>query len=303
MKYSQITVKTTTEASEIVAYFLQEVCLDGVGIYDPRDLNESSWDYVDESAKSVYSDEVEVKGYCSKENTDSVLCFLRKSFENIEGVNVGSLQTEVCEVDGDAWVNEWKRFFTTIDIGNIVICPEWITPDDKQKHKKVLKLETGVSFGTGQHETTSMCVELMQKFALKGKSVLDVGCGSGILGLCALLLGARNATLTDIDAQATEVAQSNAKLNLLQRECKVIQTGLTEGVEGKFDVVFANLTADILYLLAEVIDKSVKSGSKVILSGILNDRADRVIAAFEKKGMRLIEKLSRGEWTALLMEC
>ena len=295
MKYHQITVKTTSEASELVAYFLQEVCMDGVSILDKNDLKVSTWDYADEDIEKNYADEALVSGYCEERQTDAALAYLGQMLPSVE--NGGSLAVSVSEVDGDAWIAKWKENFRPIDVGNVVVCPEWLTTDTD---KKVLKLETGASFGTGQHETTSMCLELLQQIDVVGKTVVDVGCGSGILGLASLLLGAKHATLIDNDRQATEVAVYNAKLNGLTA-CHVVCASLVDATDDKFDVLLANLTADILYLLAKDFCKVVKSGTQAIFSGILNDLADKVSSTYEAQGFVLEQRVQKGEWTALLM--
>ena len=296
MKYSDITVRTTSEMAEVVAYFLQEVCMDGVCIYDKKDLENASWDYKDENADKLYDTEVLVKGYCNKEDTPSVLNFLQQSFVGLQGA--GSLRTEVNEVEGDSWVQTWKETFRPIETNKLVICPEWLSVETD---KTVFLLDTGIAFGTGQHETTSMCLQFAENLDLTGKTVLDVGCGSGILGLCSLLLGAQSAELVDIDSQATEIACHNAQINGLQHKC-VVKTGdLTEKTNGTFDVVFANLTADILALLFNGIAQVVHSGTLVVLSGILDTRLEQVVDLYSQK-FNVLQTKQMGEWRALLLQ-
>lgn len=296
MYFSEIAVYTTTEKSEVVAYFLSEVCMDGVSIYDVNDLYaDPSWDYKEDGIELCYGSEAVVKGYCNLEDTDRVLDFLRRSFSSL--TDAGSLKIEVNKVDGDAWVDKWKETFRPIETEKLVICPEWqtVTTD-----KTVFLMDSGVAFGTGQHETTSMCLELMERLPLRGKSVLDVGCGSGILGLCALLLGAERAELVDVDPQATEVALHNAAINGLS-ERAVVKTGdLTEQTQGVFDVVFANLTADILARLYSKISTVLHSGTLLALSGILDVRADDVLALYSER-FDLIQTKAKGEWRAMLL--
>ncbi len=296
MKFSEISVCTTTEASEVVAYFLQEACMDGVSIYDKNDLYaNSSWDYKDDGIDKSYGEEVIVKGYCNLEDTDRVLDFLRQSFVVIQ--NAGSLNMTVNQVDGDAWVKTWKETFKPIETDKLVICPEW---QNVETDKKVLLLDTGVAFGTGQHETTSMCIKLCEQLPLTDKSVLDVGCGSGILGLSALLLGAKNAELIDIDSQATDIARHNAEINGLTDCCSIKTGNLTEQTNERFDIVFANLTADILELLHKDILKVVKSNSKVVLSGILDVKLQQVMSIYSDC-FNVEQVVSQGEWRALLL--
>lgn len=297
MNFTEITVRTTSQMAEVVAYFMQEVSADGVSIYDKNDLyNNPSWDYKDDSAESVYEQEVTVKGYCNVEDTEGVLDFLRQRFSTLE--NAGSLQITTKLVDGNAWVAKWKETFKPIETEKLVICPEWQTAET---NKKVLLLDVGVAFGTGQHETTSMCLTLAENLNLNGLTVLDVGCGSGILGLSALLLNAKNACLVDIDSQAADAAKHNAQINNLTDKC-VIKTGnLLEQVSGTFDVVFANLTADILSLLRNDICEVTQKDTIVILSGILDVKLDGVIAEYQDK-FTVEKALEKGEWRALLLK-
>lgn len=297
MKYSEITVYTNTQNAELVAYFLQEVCMDGVSIYDPKDLYQNpSWDYKDAAADAVYGDEVKVKGYCNVEDTSGVLDFLSGSFATL--VNAGSLKTEVTEVEGDAWVQTWQATFRPIETDKIVICPEWQTPPTSDK--KVLMLNTGIAFGTGQHETTSMCLEISEQLNLVGARVLDVGCGSGILGLSALILGAGFSELVDIDAQATDIAAHNAQINNLQDSCAIKCGNLTDQTQGTFDIVFANLTADVLALLYDDVSKVVHKGTYLVLSGILDTKLQQVTQLYSQK-FTVCKTLQKGEWRAILL--
>ncbi len=294
MDFTEITVFTNSENAEVVAYFLQEVCLDGVTILDKNDLYQNaSWDYKDDSADMVYADEVMVKGYCNVEDTNSVLTFLRQNLSNL--ADAGSLDIKVGTVDGNAWVEKWKETFRPLETDKLVICPEWQTVETD---KTVFLMDSGVAFGTGQHETTSMCLEFLENLPLSNQTVLDVGCGSGILGLCSLLLGAKSAELVDIDVQATDVALHNAQINGLEHLCSIKTGNLTEKTTGTFNIVFANLTADILQLLYQDISTVVHSGTTLILSGILDIKLDGIIELYSQK-FDVIEIKQKGEWRAL----
>ena len=296
MDYTDIVVYTTSEMAEVVAYFLQEVCMDGVSIYDKKDLyDNASWDYKDDSADLVYEEEVAVKGYCEQEDTNRVLHFLRQKLANL--TDAGSLKIVVNTVDGNAWVEKWKETFRPIETKKLVICPEW---QSVTTSKIVFLIDTGVAFGTGQHETTSMCLEIAESLELDGKKILDVGCGSGILGLCSLLLGAKSAELVDIDPQATDIAKHNAEINGLLKKCSIKTGSLTEKTSGTFDIVFANLTADILQLLRAEIAKVVKRGTLLVLSGILDIKLEEVLQAYEGD-FEVLRVCEKGEWRALLL--
>ena len=297
MTFSEIAVYTTSQMAEVVAYFLQEVCMDGVSIYDINDLYDNpTWDYKDDAIELQYASEVVVKGYCNLEDTDSVLHFLRQSLSGL--TDAGSLNIVVNTVDGNAWVDKWRETFRPIETDRLVICPEW---QSVQTDKTVFLMDSGVAFGTGQHETTSMCLELLEQLDLNGKTVLDVGCGSGILGLCALLLGAKSAELVDIDVQATDVAKHNAQVNGLTDRATVKTGNLTEQTNTKFDIVFANLTADILALLRADISQVVHSGTLLVLSGILDVKLDGVLELYSDIfEVRQIKQ--KDEWRALLFK-
>ena len=294
MDFTEITVFTNSENAEVVAYFLQEVCLDGVTILDKNDLYQNaSWDYKDDSADMVYADEVMVKGYCNVEDTNSVLTFLRQNLANL--ADAGSLDIKVGTVDGNAWVEKWKETFRPLETEKLVICPEW---QSVETDKTVFLMDSGVAFGTGQHETTSMCLEFLENLPLSNQTVLDVGCGSGILGLCSLLLGAKSAELVDIDVQATDVALHNAQINGLESLCSIKTGNLTEKTTGTFNIVFANLTADILQLLYQDISTVVHTGTTLILSGILDIKLDGIVELYNQK-FDVLEIKQKGEWRAL----
>lgn len=298
MRYSEIAVYTTSQASDLVAFFLQEVCLDGISIYDKKDLYDNpSWDYKDEGADAVYDEcEVIVKGCCKLEDTDGVIAYLRGKFASLS--DAGSLRIAVGTVEGDAWVTKFKETFKPIETEKIVICPEW---QSVRTDKPILLLDTGVAFGTGQHETTSMCISFAEEIDLTGKRVLDVGCGSGILGLSALLLGASYAELVDIDKQATDIAVHNAQINGLFDKCAIKTGSLTEQTSGTFDVIFANLTADILSLLRGEISSVARKDTVVILSGILDSKLQYVTDMYSDS-FCVVETKAQGEWRALMLK-
>lgn len=296
MKYSKITIKTNTATSELVAYFLQKNSVDGVCIYDKNDLNNPTWDYVDENAFENFEEEVVVSGFVSQENLEDALILLQQDLSCL--TDAGSLALSVETVDDASWKDEWKKYFKPASFGKIVVCPEWESYQAKDD-EKVLLLDSGIAFGTGRHETTALCMKFMQQVDLLGKSCCDVGCGSGILGLTALLLGANDCTLVDVDEQAVSVCNHNAKINNLENKCNVVLGDLCDKVNSQFDVVFANLTADILLILAKQIHQIAKKGTTLILSGILEERLQEVKVAFEGIGFGRVDFEQMGCWCAL----
>lgn len=299
----EISVFTTTECSDLVAYFLQEQTQNAVSVYDVRDLDSCGWDYIEEGLREKFGEEVRVVAFCSKEQEQDVLRALKTELDKIRDIfgndSCGSLKVVSAPAPQVDWLKNWQKNFTPTVIGDVCICPNWL--DYNGDAKKVLKIESGIAFGTGYHETTSQCLLLAQNFDFAGKTVLDIGCGSGILGLSALLLGAKHATLVDIDKQATEATQKNAEFNNLTDKCKIICGDLTQYVSGKFDFCFANLTADILTRLSTVLSQFLNSGAVISLSGILATQKEQVEKVFSDLGFELLSFSVKGEWCALLM--
>ena len=195
----------------------------------------------------------------------------------------------------------WKKHFRPIHIGKIVVCPEWI-PYEPQDGEQVVKLDSNMAFGTGEHETTSMCLELLQGAVKAGDTVIDVGCGSGILGIAAVKLGAQRAYLTDIDYVAVRSAEHNSELNGTADRTVIALSNLLDDAKIAGEVMTANITADILCALSESIPENLKEGGTLILSGIIESKLAQVVAAYEGKGLTLQKQLRKGEWFALLFK-
>lgn len=309
MKFTELTIHTTTEGSELIADILWRYTNYGVAISDVRDviaLQQNKvlyWDYIDENLLSERQD-VLVKAFVPKDETATTLPKIREDFEelslNCAGfTNLGSLETTLREVEGDDWIEIWKTHFRPLHIGErIVVCPEWIAYD-KKPDEEVVKLDSNMAFGTGEHETTAMCLKLLQKYLTPDSVCIDVGCGSGILGISAIKLGAKHAYLTDIDYVAVESAKHNCEINGVSDKVTVAHSNLLDNAGIKGDVILANITAEILCGLAPAIPKNLKAGGTLILSGIIESRLETVIAAFTAQGLKLEKKIREGEWLAL----
>lgn len=298
MKYKQVTVKVAHDEADMASFAMIEAGSEGAAVTDGADVkevlhSESNWDYYDKSLDDIDMSCVLVSG-CFAENADiSELSGLMSQYLGRET----ELSVRVC--DSVDWENEWKKYYKPIDFGKIVVVPKWLDGDFGKP--KVL-IDPGMAFGTGAHESTGMCLSLLAKTNLVGKTVLDVGCGSGILGIASLVMGAKNCTFVDIDKQAVEATESNLRLNGLNAD--VFQGDLTEKCKEKADVVLANLTADILLRLKEDLPCVMHSGSRIIMSGIINERAKDVLDGFGKtKGeYTQIDSVKDGEWQAFMLE-
>ena len=312
MKFIEWTVHTTTAGSDLVADVLWDHTNYGVTVCDINDVialqsdKRTFWDYMDddlaEQAKSA--GDVLVKCYLPVDIADAEIAKINAELSALRErgagfIDFGTFETGRREIEGDDWIDVWKKHFRPLHIGQrIVICPEWIAYRPKPE-EVVVSLDSNMAFGTGEHETTSMCLELLQKYLHPGDTVVDVGCGSGILGIAAVKLGARFAYLTDIDYVAVRSAEHNASLNGVAEQVKVALSDLLEGADICGEIMTANITADILSRLAASITKILEEGGTLILSGIIEPKLAQVIAAYEAQGLTLLEQRRQGEWFAL----
>lgn len=309
MKFIELTVHTTSEGSELIADIMWRYTSYGVAISDVKDVialqrdKSSYWDYMDDGLIAENSGDVMVKAFIAVTDAETVLPKIRQDIEEMQAncagaLPLGTLETTKREIEGDDWIEIWRNHFRPIHLGNVVVVPEWI-PYEKQDGEQIVKLDNNMAFGTGEHETTSMCVELLQKYITPESVCIDVGCGSGILGISAVKLGAKFAYLTDIDAVAVESAKHNAELNNVSDKVVIARSDLLEDSSLKGDIMLANITADILERLAPSIPKNLASGGTLILSGIINEKRSRVIEVYEAQGLKLTESVNKGEWNAL----
>ena len=228
-----------------------------------------------------------------EENPAEAISFLKERYtsENI----THEIDEVICK-NAD-WENNWKKYFKPMPVGEkLLIHPIW-EQEYNAGDRAVIHLEPGLAFGSGTHDTTRLCLETLEKYASPGKTMLDIGCGSGILSVCALLLGVDSAVGVDIDALAVKTAIENGKINgFKEPQYKVLQGSMTDKVEGKFDIICANIVADIVILLCKDIKSFLKNGGVFITSGIILPREQDVLDAFEENGIEVIERHESGGW-------
>ncbi len=308
MQWTEITIHTTTEGAELVADLFDEYPggNGGVAICDRRDvlnLIEAGrvWDYIDDSLWKNMPEVVLVKGFVPEEKESEGISALRERLDALAArteIPLGSLEMSARKIDDQDWFNIWKKHYRAIPIGEVVILPVW---EKYEGDKTVVKIDPGMAFGTGEHETTSLCIEMMQAAGVAGKSVIDVGCGSGILGIAAHKLGARSAYLCDIDPVAVDSAKINAKLNDCEGEIDVECRDLLKQKDVRADVILINIVADVLIALSADIGEHLEPGGSIILSGIIHSRLGDVEKAYAEKGFRVAKHLEKGEWDCILL--
>lgn len=313
MKYIELTIHTTTEGSEIISDIMWGYTDYGVTICDRADIialqtakDTTFWDYMDDDLTVDKPSDVLVKCYVPEETAnETIAAIMQDIFDAKERsggfVSFGTLEDTKRTVNGDDWIDVWKKHFRPIHLGNIVVVPEWIQYK-KTENEKIVRLDSNMAFGTGEHETTSMCVELMQEYITPNSVCIDVGCGSGILGISAIKLGAKKAYLTDIDPIAVESSLHNAKLNRVAGKTVVAHSNLLDDTKVQGDIMMANITGEVLKMLAPSIPKNLKKDGVLILSGIIESRLEMVKGAYEAVGMQVIFEKRKGEWFALVLK-
>ncbi len=298
MKYKTITVFTNHNDADLISSAMFDAGAGGVSILDKQDFldlvkSDVIWDYVDESVLEQ-SEVVKVSTMCDPDDNE----FFENLQSNLEdlkenGVQFGEIL--IGEIDAADYENEWKKYYNPIQTKNITIVPTWI--DYKASEgEKIMRLDPGMAFGTGSHATTRMCLELMDAF---GKDVIDVGCGSGILGIAAKICGAKSVYMCDIDEQAVEFAAKNAALNRV--EATIEMADLLEG-EQQADFIFANITADILMRFSKSIGKHLRPNGTIVLSGIIDTRLDEVLQCYQDAGYEIVERMALDDWRALKLK-
>ena len=305
-EFIELTVSTTHQGSELISDMLWDYTDAGVVIFDLEDVIEldrtgRAWDYADES---VFNKDktVLVKAYFPKDRAEQTLSDVERkliAFKKDAFIDFGTLETSKREVDGDLWRTQWKEHFKPIHIGKVVILPEWIEYQ-KQDGEIIVLLDSNMAFGTGEHETTSMCVEFLGSYVRPNDTVLDVGCGSGILGISASKLGAKEVIMTDIDECAIVATEHNMKLNGIKNG-KVLLKNLLDDNTVKGEVIVCNIMAEVLIAFAPYIANNLKDDGIIILSGILVERLSAVKDAYLNAGFTFVEEKIKGEWSALVM--
>lgn len=276
----------------------------GIYIEDYSELEKEAWeiahiDLIDEELLEKDRSKAVVHIYIApQENPQEAVAFLRERY-SAEGID-NHIELNICR--NEDWENNWKQYFHPIPVGEkLLIRPTW-EDEYEADGRTVLNIEPGLAFGTGTHETTRLCLETLEKHIDKNTTVLDIGCGSGILSIASLLLGAEKAVGVDIDALAVKTARENGEVNgLKEPEYTILQGNLTDKVSGKFDVVVANIVADVIIMFCKDVANFMNDNSVFITSGIIDTRESDVMDAFEKYGFEIIARHSEGGWVCF--EC
>ena len=302
--WTEVKIKVNADDVDKAGDIAMMVVPYGIYIEDYRDLEQQAWDIahidlIDEDLLKKDRNEAFVHIYISpEENPLEAVAFLRERY-TAEGIE-NEIDLTACR--NEDWENNWKQYFHSIPVGEkLLIHPTW-EDDFDDMGRVVLDIEPGLAFGSGSHETTRLCLAALEKYIGTDTEVLDIGCGSGILAISTLLLGAKNAVGVDIDALAVANAKENAQTNKIPEErFTVLQGNLTDKVEGKFDLVVANIVADIIIMFCKDVKNYMKEDAVFITSGIIDTREQDVLDAFEEYGFEVIKRHTEKGWVCF--EC
>lgn len=312
MKWNQFRLKTTTEAEDIVSSMLADLGIEGVRIEDKIPLTQSDKEqmFVDILPDMPEDDGCAYLTFYLDEEVDKheMLLKVRQELEEMRSyLNVGDCTIEESQTEDVDWVNNWKQYFHQFYIDDILVIPSWENVEAKDSDKMVIHIDPGTAFGTGMHETTQLCIRQLKKYVTEDTEILDVGCGSGILGMLALKFGAKHSVGTDLDPCAIDATYENMDNNGISRDQYEVMIGnIIDDKEvqdkvgyEKYDIVAANILADVLVPLTPVIIHQLKKGGIYITSGIIEDKEEVVVEAVKKAGLEVLEVNHQGEWVSV----
>lgn len=303
----EVRVITKSEALEPVSGIFYGLDCKGVAIEDPNDILEReqgplTWDFADINVLEHKGEVAVVKAYFSEEdNIEEVLKYVNDKMKELKdvGIDTGAYKVESEKMYEEDWANNWKKYYKPTKIGDrIVVKPIWEEYEPKG-NELVLELDPGMAFGTGTHETTRMCIQALDKYVKEDSTVFDVGCGSGILAIAAAKLGAKMAVGVDLDPVAVESAKENVGFNNLDN-IQILYGNLVEVIDGKADIVVANIIAEVICILTEDVKRVLKEDGYFITSGIIHDRVDMVTNKLQEVGFEVVEINKDGEWNCIV---
>ena len=312
MKWNRFTIKTKTEAEDVIISALADVGVEGVEIQDKQPLTETDKEqmFVDIMPEGPADDGIAYLNFYLEEDTETapVLEKVRAVLEEVRGyMDIGEGTITESQTEDKDWINNWKQYFHQFYVDDILIIPSWEEVKPEDEGKMIVHIDPGTAFGTGMHETTQLCIRQLRKYVTEDTRILDVGCGSGILGMLALMFGAKYSVGTDLDPCAVSAVQDNKEANQIEDDTFDMMIGnIIDDVEvqnevgyERYDIVAANILADVLVPLTPVIVHQMKKGAYYITSGILDVKEEVVREAVEKAGLTLVEVTKQGEWVCV----
>ncbi|MDO5041034.1 MAG: 50S ribosomal protein L11 methyltransferase [Peptoniphilus sp.] len=299
MKYIELKINSNINKREQLIEYLNSKNIFiyeeyGEQVYEELKEDEKSWDFIEDDIFKIESGKILLKIYFSPEEQSEY----EELKEGIESENLGEVTIE--EQDDQDWANNWKKYYHVIEVGeNIAIKPLWENYDNVDG-RAIVEIDPGLAFGTGMHETTSLCLEAVEKYVKEGDKVFDIGCGSGILGIAALKLGASSALCVDIDENCITATNNNKDLNGMGDELKVYKGNLLDVVEGKADVIISNIIAEVISEMVPDLSKHLERDGIFIFSGIIKEKTNFLKNILEKQNMEILEIKEKNQWVLIV---
>lgn len=308
MKWIEVQVKTTTEAVETVTNILYEAGACGLVIEDPKDIthfeaDNEKWDYIDSSLLESEFEGAIIKGYF--EESEDLIDKIELIKDNIEMIpsyqlDKGLGEVTTSEIEEQDWSKTWRKYYKPKKIGEkVVIKPTW-EEYEKKENEIIIELDPGMAFGTGTHETTMMCVKELEKYIHQFDTVFDIGTGTGVLAIASAKLGAINTIAIDLDEDSVRIANQNVIKNGVSNTVQVKHGNLLDIIDGKANVIVANIIADIIKILSKDIKQFMEDDGVFIASGIILDKISEVKESLKKNGLIVIDEIKMGEWACLV---
>lgn len=313
MKWNRFKLKTKTEAEDIISSTLMEIGIQGIEIEDkvPLTAMEKEQMFVDILPDNGPDDGIAYISFYLEEEEDKeeVLAAVRRELEELRSfIDIGEGSIEESKTEDVDWVNNWKKYFHQFYVDDVLIIPSWEEVKPEDEDKMIIHIDPGTAFGTGMHETTQLCIRAIRKYVTEGAEVLDVGCGSGILGMLALKFGAGHSLGTDLDPCAIDATHENMQVNGIRKDQYKVMIGniiddtTVQDAVGyeKYDIVAANILAEVLVPLTPVILHQLKPGGIYITSGIIDDKETKVVETVKAAGLEVLEVNHQGEWVSVV---
>ena len=321
MEWLELTIDTKSEGIELLEAALSLNGYDSFIVDDEQEFatfletNRDYWDVIDKDLTEQMQGVSRIRLYL--ENTPAAMeeiCRLRELLDAVrsqwQGADFGTLEIQTANIRNEDWENNWKQYYQPIEIGKrLLVVPKWMQPDNPEGRIPVL-LDPGMIFGTGAHASTQMCMKALETIVRGGEQIIDLGSGSGILSITALLLGAKHAVGIDVDPKAEDIARENAACNGIFADRFEAVTGnvitsqeaLSDILNRFYDIVCMNIFADVIIPMAPVLPQIMHSGSRVICSGVLNARLEDVLSAFRDAGLHICSCEEQDDWCCIVAE-
>ena len=305
MKWTEVKIKTESKFEDFVSGVLYDLGATGLAIEDPNDIlqleqSETNWDFIDSSLIDLEKNQLVIKAYFSEiEDLDQIVSNLEEKIKMNPLIDNKDILITLTILDDNDWAESWKEHYKPFKIGErILIKPSWEEVQELEGDI-VIELDPGMAFGTGTHETTWLCTEAIEKYLEKGDILYDIGCGSGILSIVAVKLGASKVVGVDLDPVSVKTSNENIKINKVEDKVKIIEGNLLDVIDKEADIIVSNIIAEVIAGMAGDLKDKLKDGGIFISSGIILDKIDLVEKSLKENGFEILEIVKKNEWALI----